>query len=170
MTKTGISTETKLFAKNAQLWKPPLSTAFFYKAEYHNGAKELWQDFLCTKTAIIATNSMSHTAHKIEGAGLVCMVFTKKDMRRAVSFHPSPRNTQQQDLRNVCPYCVTREGQHCQHNVWPTVRFDDALLFAMSTLSSFGVLTLSDHTTQVPLTCISTKYLVQYCRIYCSPG
>lgn len=61
---------------------------------------------------------MSHTGQKKKkGAGLAHMSFTKKDMRRAGSFHPSPKNTQQQDPRNACRHYITMEGLCDQENI-----------------------------------------------------
>ncbi len=117
MSKTGISTECQKCAT----WKPPLSAAV--SPDYHNGAQELNRISFTQRRPSPLQTAWVTLPKEMKGAGLEHMVFTKKDMRQAVGFHSSSpqKNTKQQDLRNVCPHCVTREGL-CDHQ---NIRNDD---------------------------------------------
>lgn len=78
-------------------WKPQLNTAFL--SEYDNGAKELTQDFLRTKTAVTTTATNKHESllpMKNEGAGLAHMALTKKD-EVSCELWPPQKNTHNND-------------------------------------------------------------------------
>lgn len=106
--------------QKCRAWKLPLRTAAFYRPKYPSWAKELNRiSFTQRQPSPPQTAWVTLVRKKKEKKGGLAGTHGFYQKRHEASWELSslPKNTQQQDPRNVCRHCVTMEGLCDQEHI-----------------------------------------------------